>query len=368
MHWEKVLEYVRNEIFMTKTRENVFLIFLLLLFFVAFFLISKTYTASQIPEFEAGMISVPENMAFGTTIDAASCNPDGGKSCDIDSDSAKKEIDAAADMGANFARFNLAGETLDSKEELQKLDEAVSYARGHKLKINLALWGRKKWMRSYGGNGIAWEEFKKKYTEDAGSYVRRYRPDYFVILPDCPYVPGSQTDSEKTVEQWLEFAKQAALSAKQNFYDSKIILEGFMSAEDDVRKREAEFLNAVIRNSDPIISIISIKEENVSDLEDGVKNLFRMKEKYHWQGAAWLGSVDFSSGNFLSGKQDDGNSGQEQKKFFLYAFYLADTNGFSGVSVGSLHDRAGNNNGILKGDYSSKPAYDAMKQVMAGDK
>lgn len=368
MYWEKVLEYVRNEKFMTRARENTFLIFLLLLFFVAFFLIFKMYIAPQIPELEADMISVPENMAFGATIDAASCDPDGGRSCDIVLDDAKKELDAAAEMGVNFVRFNLAGETMDSKEELQKLDEAISYARARKLKINLALWGRKKWISSYGGNRIAWEEFQKKYAEDAGSYMQRYQPDYFVILPECPHVPGDQVSSENTAEQWLEFAKKAALSAKQNFYDSKIVLEGFMSAGNDIRKDEAEFLNVVIRNSDPIISIISIKEENVSDLESGVKNLTRMKEKYHWQGAVWLGSVDFSSGNLLYGKQDNSSSYQEQKKFFLYAFYLANANGFSGVSVGSLRDRIGSNNGILKEDFSSKPAYDAMKQVMSGGK
>jgi hypothetical protein len=223
-------------------------------------------------------------------------------------------------------------------------------------------------MRSYGGNKIEWKEFQKKYMQDAGSYMRRYQPDYFVILPQCPHVPGSQINSEKTAEEWLAFAKQAALSAKQNFYDSRIILEGFMSEKDDIRKGEAGFLDAVIRNGDPIISIISVKIENKNDLESGVKNLGLMKERYHWQEDVWLGSADFDSGNLLSGMQDRGNSEQEQKNFFLYAFYLANTNGFSGVSIGSLRDEAGGNNGILKEDYSSKPAYDAIKQVMAGNK
>ena len=337
----------------------LFFIFLALVYSVC-----GTLRESEVPEMDAGLVSVSERMAFGVTIIPASSALGRGGEASIDEAGAKKGIDAAVLLGADFIRIDLEKRTLEKEDEMDKMDSVTAYARERGLGIELDYLGRREWSdagpeRTYGGGGEAeWEEFKVMYQEDAESLARRYEPEYFLILPDCPSVIGRQIDSERSPGEWLGFMKKVALAVRKNSADSKIVSEAVISSDGSVRG-ETEFAGEMIRDNDPAIDIIAIKARSADEMEKGIKSLLQVTGKHHWHGAVWLSEVEFSGSDMLSGADRE----IRQKDFLLYAIHLASTNDFGAVSLAGL--RGGDGDGILRDDYSPKPAYDAIAEVMS---
>lgn len=324
----------------------LFLVILPMVYFVCGSLLEE-----DVPEMDADLISASERMAFGVTIGSASSFFGKESEVPIDETGAKKDIDAAVLLGADLIRVDLEGRTLENEEEMKKLDSVRAYARERGLGIELAYYGRR--------GKAEWEGFKTAYQEDAGLLSRRYEPEYFLILPECPSVVGKEIDSERSPSEWLGFMKKAAIAVRKNSADSKIVLEEIISSDADARG-ETEFAGEVIRDNDPAIDIISLKTRTVDEMEKGIESLLRVTDKHHWHGAVWMSSVEYPGGSALSGAdREDG-----QKNFLLYALHLAGTNGFGAITFAELRDRDGFENGVLREDYSPKPAYDAIAGVM----
>jgi hypothetical protein len=195
--------------------------------------------------------------------------------------------------------------------------------------------------------------------EKADFLSRRYKNEYFFILPECPYLIGNEVNTKRELDEWLGFAKEVSLSIKKNSLDTKIILEEIF-VPGGSSQSEMEFAGDVIQNNDPAIDVISMKAQNADELEDGMRNLVGMKNKYHWQGDLWMSSVKSESDIFDPGS----NKEDSQKNFLLYSIHLANTNGFGGLITANLRDGSKRDDGILKEDYSAKPSYDAIRQIM----
>lgn len=337
-------------------KENAALLIILLLS-IATYLVYGKFNEVRVPEMDPSLVSFSKSVVFGSTINAASATSD-EKNFVIDLGSAEKEIDLAYDMGAGLVRFDVEQKTLASAEEIKKLDEVVSYARFKKMKIYLAYLGRNSWLGAGEGGGKAnWEDFKKGYKTDAVSLMERYRPDFFLILPDCPSGIGRQVDSQRTPDDWLNFAKETGIAIKQVSFPAKVVLEGTILSD----KRQPEdtiFAERALENNDAAINIFSMNAGSATELKEGMETLSAMKKKYHWEGEIWMGNVEGDS---------DGDA-RKQKDFLLYALHSANSNGFSGIILGRLRDDAGNRSGIVAEDYSPKDSYAAIKEVMAGRK
>ncbi|MFA6897421.1 MAG: hypothetical protein WCQ96_04005 [Patescibacteria group bacterium] len=337
-------------------KENAALL-IILLFFIATYLVYGKFNELRIPEMDPSLVSFSKSVVFGSTINAASATA-GERNFVIDIGSAEKEIDLAYDMGAGLTRFDVEQKTLASAEEIKKLDEVVSYARSKKMKIYLAYLGRDSWLGTGEGGGKAnWEDFKKGYETDAVSLMERYKPDFFLILPDCPSGIGRQVDSQRTPEEWLDFAKETGVSIKQVSFPTKVVLEG-MILSDKRKSGDAAFAERALENNDAAINIFSMKVGSATALKEGTEALLSMRKKYHWEGEIWMGNVE----------NDSGGDVRKQKDFLLYALHSANSNGFSGVILGQLRDDAGNRSGVVAEDYSPKDSYAAIKEVMAGRK
>lgn len=335
-------------------RESVRLL-IILLFIVATYLIYEKFTEPQIPELSSDLVMFSKDVSFGTTINAASTEIENEKKTTIDLSNAKKEIDLAYDMGADLVRFDLERKNLESADELGKLDEAVSYARGKKMRIYLAYLGRNVWLGTNEGGGKAdWGEFKKEYKADTVFLMNRYKPDYFLILPECPYSIGRQVDSRQSMEEWFNFAKEVGLALKQISFPTKIALEGAMLSG-GAKAADLAFAERVLGNNDIAINIFSMNAGSAAELEEGKKNLLGLKKKYHWEGEVWMGNV----------KIDAGGDEARQKNYFLYALHLASFDDFSGIILGRLRDSDGDNGGIVAEDFYPKESYAAIKEVMA---
>ena len=330
-------------------------ILIVLLFFVAAYFVYEKLSEPQIPQLDSDVVSFSKNISFGITVDAVSAQMGSGENITIDSDSAKKEIDVASDLGTDLVRFNIERRTLESADELEKLDEIVTYAQGKKMKIYLAYLGRNAWLGSGEGAGKAsWEDFKKGYQADAVFLMTKYKPDYFLILPECPYDIGRQVNSKRAMEEWFDFAKEVGLSIKRVSFPTKIALEETMLSS-GARSADMAFAEKVLSENDIAINIFSINVGSAAELAGGVENLLNLKKKYHWEGEIWMGNVKTSS---------EGDE-QKQKDFLLYAIHLTDRQGFSGIVLGQLRDGAGGKNGIVTESYGLKNSYTAIKEVMA---
>jgi len=337
-------------------KENAALLIILLLF-IATYLVYGKFNEVRVPEMDPSLVSFSNGVVFGSTIDAASATM-GEKNFVIDLSSAEKEMDIAYDMGVGLARFDVEQKTLASVEEIKKLDEVVSYARFKKMKIYLAYLGRNSWLGAGEGGGKAnWEDFKKGYKTDAVSLMERYRPDFFLILPDCPSGIGRQVDSQRTPDDWLNFAKETGIAIKQVSFPAKVVLEGTILS-DKRQPEDTTFAERALENNDAAINIFSMNAGSATELKEGTETLLAMKKKYHWEGEIWMGNVE----------GDSGGDARKQKDFLLYALHSANSNGFSGIVLGRLRDDAGNRSGIVAEDYSPKDSYAAIKEVMAGRK
>lgn len=330
-------------------------ILIVLLFFAAVYFVYIKLSEPKIPQLDSDVVSFSKNISFGTTVDAASAQMGSGENLTIDSDSAKKEIDIASDLGTDLVRFNLERRTLESADELGKMDEIVSYAQGKKMKIYLAYLGRDAWLGSGEGAGKAsWEDFKKGYEADAVFLMAKYKPDYFLILPECPYDIGRQVSSKRALDEWYDFAKEVGLSIKRVSFSTKIALEGTMLSS-GAKSADMVFAEKVLGNNDIAINIFSMNVGSAAELEGGMENLLNLKKKYHWEGEIWMGNVKISSDI----------DAQKQKDFLLYTIHLTNCNGFSGIVLGQLRDGAGDKSGIVTDGYGLKNSYTAIKEVMA---
>mgnify|MGYP005667923003 CR=1 FL=1 len=113
---------------------------------------------------------------------------------------------------------------------------------------------------------------------------------------------------------------------------------------------------------------IEVKQPTPEELEKlGVKFVFNtrvgkditveeLRKNYDWRGGIWVGET-----NLLSFSDEN-----EQKDYFLYAIDLADKSGFTGFCIFYFRDGSGTtgSNGILHNDFTPKPAYDAIKQII----
>lgn len=328
---------------------------IILLFIVATYFIYGKFTEPQIPELSSDLVMFSRDVSFGTTINAASADMGSGKKSTIDLFNAKKEIDLAYDMGADLVRLDLERKNLESVDELGKLDAAVSYAREKKMRIYLAYLGRNAWLGTNEGGGKAdWGEFKKEYKADTVFLMNRYKPDCFLILPECPYSIGRQVDSRQSMEEWFNFAKEVGLALKQISFPTKIALEGTMLS-DGAKAADLAFAERVLGNNDVAINIFSMNAGSAAELEEGKENLLGLKKKYHWEGEVWMGNV----------KAGAGGNESKQKDYFLYALHLASSGDFSGIILGRLRDSDGDTSGIVAEDFYPKESYTAIKEVMA---
>jgi hypothetical protein len=334
-------------------------LFLLLLLLLAALLVRKFFFSVIIPDMEPGKVAFSADIAVGVTVDAAS--KERGKELDIDIARAQKEIDAASALGAGLVRFNLEKKTLASAEESAKLDQVISYARARKMRIFLALMGRESDLGSPlfpapgGGTGKArWEDFQREYKWDAAAVAGRYKPEYVLILPECPEGIGAQIDSERTVQEWVNFAKEVGLAVKQANFSTRVALEGTLAGASS----QSDFAEMVLEDNDVALDIFSLNAKSADELEAGVENLLALRDKYHWNGQLWLGDVAPLSGD-EPGAQED---------FLLYAFHLANSHDLSGIILSRLCDSGQEKSGLLGADFSPKPSYGAVREVLARKK
>lgn len=351
---------------MIKKQKRIAVIVCLLVLLLAAFAVFKIVTKTKAPEMNSELIYVSPDMSFGSVIDSASSDFGGGETFAIDVENAKKEIDSISALDMDFVRFNIKQETLAQANETAKLNEVVSYARDNGLKIYIGYWGREAWLNSSifsanangGGGKATWEDFKQGYKEDVALIMENYSPDYIMILPQCPFGIGQQIDSERSLEEWLNFSKEVALEIKRVSFSTKVVLEETMLTEESQDKLQAEFVKMLLENNDSSLDIISLAVNDASELEKSIDNFSEIKNKYHWHGDFWI-----ANGSDVSSRE---NSIEEnyQKDFLLYSIHLADSNGFSGWIAGSCRDGADWKFGIVNEDYSSKASYSAIGQVI----
>lgn len=341
------------------------IVLLLLSLYVGSILYGRIFEP-RVPELDPDSISFTKETALGVRVDAASSDLEKRDAAGVDLERAKREIDLIAGLGAEVARFDLEKDMLAEAEDLSGLDQAIAYARSKKLQIYLSFLGRRSWLsspsvaddRSYGAGGKAsWEEFKRGYKDDVVWITNRYRPDYFLILPDCPRVVGQQVDSQRSMKEWFDFAKETGLTIKKISFPTQVALEGVVTGEGK-GAGETEFADVAMSEDDAAIDIFSMRSGDIKELEGGMKRMLSIRDKYHWRGKIWMGSVSPA----------EGSSAEEQEDYLLYSLHLASSEGFSGVVIGRLCDSAGEDGGLAKEDYSLKPSYAAIKEVLSGRK
>lgn len=325
----------------------------LVLFLGAVFFIYEKFDESMIPELDSASVPFAKEIILGVRVDAASYERGSARGADIDTERAKREVELIAGLGADAVRIDLEKNHLQDAGELEKLDRLMDYIRKKEMKVLLAYQGRESWSGPGRGRGAAdWEGFKEGYKGDVVFIVERYKPEYLVILPGCPYEIGRQVDAEKAGGEWFEYAKEVGLAAKQISFATEVILEGALFSQGEAGG--LEFAEAALGSNDIAINAFSLSVGSVQELEKGVENLLALKKKYHWEGKIWMGNL----------QSDFGSDTARQEDFLLYSLYLANSNGFSGVIVGNLADDRGDKNGIVEGNYAPKDAYRAIQEVL----
>lgn len=345
--------------------KNLILIGLLL---IGIILIAGCLEKEKQPSPQKTNISIPPSMTFGVAIDVF-CDWLQGKENPINMDIAKKEVDAAKDIGVDFVRFDIRDELISSPEELKKLDEIIDYTRAKDLKIYLGVYGRfnnanlKLWknplkvMKDYptGGSGLAtWDEFKKMYTEEVRYLVERYHPDYMMIMVECPFLIGNQVNSVRTIDEWINYTNHVASVIKNTSSNTKIITDQM------VRTGEVHynipFTEALMKNNSGLIDIIGIDPYSFDELDNEVSNIVRLRDKHDWNGEIWIGET-----NIMYPRSE-----AEQKKYFERAINLAIENDFEGFCIFYLRepDPYVGSVGILNEDFTPKPAYNFIKEII----
>jgi len=351
----------------------ILVVFLLLgIFLISIWLKEE---GQPLPSQNISDVAVSSSMIFGATIDSASYRYPEGNNGPVDLENAKKEVDAAKDLGVDFVRFDVRNEALNYPEEMQKLDDVIDYARSKDLKIYIGVYGMESWMslkmwlsesNTYGGSGKAdWNEFKKMYAHQAKYLAERYKPDYMMIMCECPFNIGNQVNSARSIEEWVDYTKEIAKMIKETSPNTKIVLNQIVRKGGGPHKNsEIEFTEAIMSDNSMLIDIIGCDPYSLDDLNDEVSNIARFKNKYNWHGEVWIGETNLLSPQKLfrrSTLQED----EDQKNYFIYAINLAAKNNFDGFCIFYFRDGANDAGmGIMYNNFTPKPAYSAIEEII----
>ena len=316
------------------------------------------------------------SMTFGVIIDYASYRYPGFWRGLILVNESKKQIDLAKELGVDFVRFDIRNEAINYPEEMEKLDTIIAYARSKNLRIYIGVYGMESWYNwkdmwnyPYGGSGKAsWEEFKEMYTNEVRYLAERYKPDYMMIVPECPFNIGNQVNSVRTIGEWAEYTKEVADTVKNVSLDTKIILDQIVRKDGGPHgSSEYEFTEAIIKDNSKLIDIIGCDPYNYEDLKSDVQNLVELKDEYNWHGDIWIGETNLLDNWDKLSRPSTPEEDEDQRNYFIYAIDLADRNGFDGFCIFYFTDDSNDENsgiGITYKDFTPKPAYDAIKQII----
>ncbi|MCD6571496.1 MAG: cellulase family glycosylhydrolase [Deltaproteobacteria bacterium] len=317
------------------------------------------------------------SMTFGTIIEYASYRYPGFWRGLILVDESKEQIDLARELGVDFVRFDIRNEAVLASTEMTKLDEIIDYARSKDLKIYIGVYGMETWYNwyrmwnyPYGGSGEAtWEEFKEMYTNEARDLAERYEPDYMMIMVECPFNIGNQVNSVRTIEEWVDYTKEVAGIVKGISPDTKIVLDQIVRKNDNGPhgSSEYEFTEAIMKDNSELIDIIGCDPYNYKDLQSDVENLVKFKDKYNWHGKIWIGETNLLDHWSKLFRPSTPKEDEDQRDYFIYAIDLADRNGFDGFCIFYFTDDSNDKNsgiGITYKDFTPKPAYYAIKQII----
>jgi len=109
-----------------------------------------------------------------------------------------------------------------------------------------------------------------------------------------------------------------------------------------------------MKDNDKNIDIIGIDPYSSEELTDEMNTVLRLSAQNEWHGKLRIGET-----NIFNVKDDD-----YQKKYFETAIDLAKKNNFEGFVIFYFRDIPGQTDkrGIIKNDFSMKPAYEAIKK------
>ncbi|RLG14659.1 MAG: hypothetical protein DRN71_02780 [Candidatus Nanohalarchaeota archaeon] len=352
-------------------------IIILVIFLLIGILLVNTWLKGEeqpIPPQNITDVTVSTSMTFGVIIDSASYRYPGHDNGPVDLNNAKKEVDAAKELGVDFVRFDIRNEMLEYPKEIQKLDDIIDYARSKNLEIYIGVYGMESWMglnmwlpgHAYGGSGKAdWNEFRNMYTSESKNLAERYKPDYMMIMVECPFNVGNQLNTIRTTEEWVNYTKEVAAMIKSISPDTKLVLNQIVRKGGGPHENsEFEFTEAIISDNTTQIDIIGADPYSLDDLEDQVSNLLHLKKKYNWHGDIWIGETNLLATSRLF-RRSTLKEDENQKKYFIYAIYLAAKNNFDGFCI--FYFRDGTNDagmGIMYDDFAPKPAYNAIKKIL----
>lgn len=312
---------------------------------------------------DSDFTSTETPMLFGITIDSVGYRFPDSYLGPIDLKNSKKEIDIANDLGADFVRFDIRNETLGYPGEVKKLDEIIDYARSKNLKVHIGVYGMETWLSSLlsmivtakeGGAGEAdWTDFKEMYMWETDYLAKRYQPDYMMIMVECPFNIGNQVNSVRTTQEWVDYTRQVANRIKEVSPDTIIILGG--TARIKSSPTSIEFIDAIMKEDVENIDIIGIHPYSYEELEDEVTSVNWLKQKYRWQGDIWIDET-----NTFPFKDEE-----YQKEYLEYAIYFAAENDIKGVCIfrmRDISDDVGGNYGFVNMDFTTKTAYQSVKE------
>jgi hypothetical protein len=316
------------------------------------------------------------SMTFGVIVDYASYRYPEFWRGPILTNESKEQIDLAKQLGIDFIRFDIRNEAIDYPEEMEKLDTIIAYARSKSLKIYLGVYGMETYYNweligdySYGGSGKAtWVEFKGMYTNEAKYLAEKYKPNYMMIMVECPFNIGNQVNSVRTIDEWVEYTKEVAYTVKDISPDTKIVLDQMVRKGGGPHgSSEYEFTEAVIKDNSKLIDIIGCDPYNYEDLESDIKNLIKLRDNHNWHGKIWIGETNLLNNWDKLSRPSTPEEDADQRNYFTYAIELADQNGFNGFCIFYFTDDSNDENsgiGITFEDFTPKPAYNAIKQII----
>ncbi len=312
--------------------------------------------------------------AFGITIDYASYRYPGYSRGTFSVDKSKKQIDLAKGLGVDYVRFDIRDEAVNYPEEVEKLDEIIEYARLRNLKILIGVYGRETLYTNdflsypYGGSGKAsWKEFKQMYTNETKFLVKRYHPDYVIIVPECPFNIGNQVNSVRTISEWVNYTKGLASIIRQESPGTEIVLNEIPHKNGAQGAADYEFTEAIMKDGSGLIDVIGSDSYNYDDLKTDLRNLSELKSRYHWQGKLWVTEANLVENVELFTRPSTPEEDRNQAHYFVYAINLASKSGFSGFCVFNFTDDANDGGcgwGITYSDFTPKPAYYAIKRAI----
>ena len=175
-----------------------------------------------------------------------------------------------------------------------------------------------------------------------------------MIMVELRFNLGNQVNSVRSIEEWVQFTKVIADSIKNISPNTKIVLNEI--ARRRSTPNSVDYIKAIMQDNYEKIDIIGIDPYSYSELEDEISTIVEFRKKYNWHGEIWVGEANLP----------DFNDENEQRYYFLYSIDLADKNEFDGFCIFYFRDGSGTteNTGILYEDFTPKPAYDAIKQII----